>query len=97
MRATRSIIAVVVAFIAALGVTSVGAADLTKTLHVSFPIAETGFDPQPVGDVYSSYVNRVIFDPLYRYDYLARRQDLDHACQAGHFLLRRSRIQRKEA
>jgi len=72
MRATRSIIAVVVAFIAALGVTSVGAADLTKTLHVSFPIAETGFDPQPVGDVYSAYVNRVIFDPLYRYDYLAR-------------------------
>ena len=72
MRARRSIIAVVVAFIAALGVTSVGAADLTKTLHVSFPIAETGFDPQPVGDVYSAYVNRVIFDPLYRYDYLAR-------------------------
>ncbi|TMG93464.1 MAG: hypothetical protein E6H73_09490 [Betaproteobacteria bacterium] len=72
MRATRSITAVVVAFIAALSVTSVGAADLTKTLHVSFPIAETGFDPQPVGDVYSSYVNRVIFDPLYRYDYLAR-------------------------
>jgi len=48
------------------------AADLNKTLHVSFPIAETGFDPQAAGDAYSSYVNRVLFDPLYHYDYLAR-------------------------
>jgi ABC-type transport system substrate-binding protein len=41
-------------------------------LHVAFPIAETGFDPQAAGDAYSNYVNRAIFDPLYRYDYLAR-------------------------
>ena len=47
-------------------------ADMNKTLHVSFPIAETGFDPAPVGDIYSQYVNRAIFDPLYKYDYLAR-------------------------
>lgn len=66
----RYIGAVVLAFVAALGCAS--AADLNKTLRVSFPIAETGFDPQPAGDVYSQYVNRVIFDPLYRYDYLAR-------------------------
>jgi oligopeptide transport system substrate-binding protein len=72
MGATRSIIAVVVAFVATLGVAAAVAADLNKTLRVSFPVAETGFDPQPVGDVYSAYVNRVIFDPLYRYDYLAR-------------------------
>ena len=44
----------------------------TKTLHVAFAVAETGFDPQAVGDAYSNYVNRAIFDPLYRYDYLAR-------------------------
>ena len=31
-----------------------------------------GFDPQPIGDIYSQYVNRAIFDPLYQYDYLAR-------------------------
>jgi oligopeptide transport system substrate-binding protein len=68
----RSIIAVVVAFVAALGVAAAVAADLNKMLRVSFPIAETGFDPQPVGDVYSAYVDRMIFDPLYRYDYLAR-------------------------
>jgi len=48
------------------------AADLDKTLRVSFPVAETGFDPQAAGDAYSNYVNRVIFDPLYIYDYLAR-------------------------
>jgi ABC-type transport system substrate-binding protein len=43
-----------------------------KVLRVAFPIAETGFDPQAVGDAYSNYVNRAIFDALYRYDYLAR-------------------------
>ncbi|HKP65684.1 MAG TPA: heme-binding protein, partial [Casimicrobiaceae bacterium] len=43
-----------------------------KTLRVSLPIAETGFDPQAAGDAYSNYVNRAIFDSLYRYDYLAR-------------------------
>ena len=48
------------------------AADLSKTLRVVFPIAETGFDPQAGGDAYSNYVNRVIFEPLYSYDYLAR-------------------------
>src|SRR5271165_5434654 len=48
------------------------AADLSKTLRVAYPIAETGFDPQAAGDAYSNYVNRVIFEPLYSYDYLAR-------------------------
>jgi ABC-type transport system substrate-binding protein len=56
--------------IAAAGPAS--AADLKKTLRSVFPIAETGFDPQAGGDAYSNYVNRVIFDPLYSYDYLAR-------------------------
>ena len=39
---------------------------------MSFPVAETGFDPQAAGDIYSNTVNRVIFDPLYKYDHLAR-------------------------
>ena len=43
-----------------------------KVLRASFPIAETGFDPQAAGDAYSNYVNRHIFDALYTYDYLAR-------------------------
>ena len=46
--------------------------DPGKTLRVAFLIAETGFDPQVSSDLYSNYVNRVIFDPLFRYDYLAR-------------------------
>jgi ABC-type transport system substrate-binding protein len=48
------------------------AADMNKTLHVTFPVAETGFDPQAISDLYSEYVNRHVFDALYYYDYLAR-------------------------
>jgi ABC-type transport system substrate-binding protein len=48
------------------------AADLDKTLRVSFPIAETGFDPAGANDLYSNQISRVIFDPLYTYSYLAR-------------------------
>ncbi len=47
-------------------------ADPAKVLHAAFPAAETGFDPQAAGDDYSNSVNRAIFDPLYRYDFLAR-------------------------
>ena len=47
-------------------------ADPDKVLRVSIAVAETGFDPQAAGDAFSNYVNRAIFDPLYRYDYLAR-------------------------
>src|SRR6266536_621275 len=48
------------------------AADMAKTLRVAFVAPENGFDPQATGDLYSNYVNREIFDPLYSYDYLAR-------------------------
>src|SRR5438105_4956825 len=48
------------------------AADAAKVLRVAFPIAETGFDPQAGGDAYSNYVNRAMFDPLYKYEYLTR-------------------------
>ena len=54
-----------------------------KVLRVAFPIAETGFDPQAAGDAYSNYVNRAIFDPLYRYDYLARPYQLVPNTAAG--------------
>ncbi|MEP7327993.1 MAG: ABC transporter substrate-binding protein [Betaproteobacteria bacterium] len=56
-----------------LGVDIVAAQpDPNKTLRVAFLIAETGFDPQASSDVYSNYVNRVMFDPPFRYDYIAR-------------------------
>ncbi|MEO8537695.1 MAG: ABC transporter substrate-binding protein, partial [Betaproteobacteria bacterium] len=64
--------AVALAALVAASVPGTGGAAAGKTLRVSFPIAETGFDPQAAGDSYSNYVNRAIFDPLYRYDYLAR-------------------------
>ena len=48
-----------------------GAAQV-KTLHVAFPVAETGFDPQATSDLYSDHVQRAIFDTLYGFDYLAR-------------------------
>ena len=47
-------------------------ADPAKTLRVMFPIAETGFDPQPSQDYYSANVIRLMFDALYEPDYLAR-------------------------
>jgi ABC-type transport system substrate-binding protein len=48
------------------------AADPAKVLHIAFPVAETGFDPARVSDLYSAVVIEAIFDPLYTYDYLAR-------------------------
>jgi ABC-type transport system substrate-binding protein len=62
-----------VAMVAALGSASLGnAADVKRTLHVAFPVAETGFDPQAIGDTYSDAICLAVFDPLYRYDYFAR-------------------------
>ena len=52
-------------------------ADPNKVLHVVFPVAETGFDPQAWVDAYSDYINTAIFDPLYKYDYLARPYRID--------------------
>jgi len=52
--------------------TAFAQADPNKVLRVSFPVAETGFDPQAVSDIYSNAINRAIFEPLYRYDHLAR-------------------------
>jgi ABC-type transport system substrate-binding protein len=47
-------------------------ADPNKVLRVVFRVAETGFDPQAASDLYSNYVNRVLFEPLFRYDFRAR-------------------------
>jgi ABC-type transport system substrate-binding protein len=43
-----------------------------RVLRYSFPVAETGFDPARINDLYSRTVNGHIYDGLYRYDYLAR-------------------------
>jgi len=69
---SRSLVFVVAAWLAVVTGPTCAQPLPAKALRVAFPIAETGFDPQAVGDAYSNYVNRAIFDPLYRYDYLAR-------------------------
>ncbi len=43
-----------------------------KVLRYAFPVAETGFDPAKVNDLYSRYVTAHIFDALYMYDHLVR-------------------------
>ena len=48
------------------------AADVSKTLRITFQVAETGFDPVRVSDYYSGTVIESIYDPLLTYDYLAR-------------------------
>ena len=46
-------------------------ADPNKVLRYVFPVAETGFDPAGVHDLYSAHVNGSIFETLFTYDYLA--------------------------
>ncbi len=48
------------------------AADGKKVLRYAFPIAETGFDPAQVIDLYSRIICSHIFDSPYTYDHLAR-------------------------
>ena len=55
-----------------LGAPTPAQAATPKVLHVAFPTAETGFDPQATSDLYSDHVQRAIFEPLYGFDYLAR-------------------------
>src|SRR6185312_13366641 len=58
--------------IALLIAVSAFAADPGKVLRIAFPVAETGFDPVRVSDLYSNTVNEAIFERLLTYDYLAR-------------------------
>ena len=57
-----------------VGMTSVPAQDKPpeKVLRYAFPVAETGFDPAQLSDLYSRIITANIFDALYGYDYLAR-------------------------
>lgn len=54
----------------ALGQTSIE--NGKKVLRYAFEVAETGFDPASISDLYSRIVTSHIFDGLYGYDYLAR-------------------------
>jgi ABC-type transport system substrate-binding protein len=52
------------------------AADMNKVVRHVFPVAETGFDPAGVHDLYSGTLVQAIFETLYTYDYLARPSKL---------------------
>src|SRR5687767_4072885 len=43
-----------------------------KRLQLSFPVAETGFDPAKVHDAYSGAIVEALFERLVSYDYYAR-------------------------
>ena len=60
------------ALAATLASPSHSAPDMTKVIREVFPVAETGFDPAAVHDLYSATVLQGIFETLYTYDYLAR-------------------------
>jgi ABC-type transport system substrate-binding protein len=49
-----------------------GAAAGPKVLRYAFRVAETGFDPAKISDLYSRTVTPHIFEGLYTYDHLAR-------------------------
>ena len=73
--------------IIALAVTTAGAgaaADPRKVIRDVFPVAETGFDPAAVHDLYSAGIVRAIFETLYTYDYLARPAKIVPAARRRH-------------
>ena len=43
-----------------------------RTLRYAFRVAETGFDPARISDLYSRIITGNIFEALYHYDHLAR-------------------------
>ncbi|MFY7867645.1 ABC transporter substrate-binding protein [Roseateles sp.] len=49
-----------------------GAQAAPKVLRYAFRVAETGFDPAKVQDLYSRIITQHIFEGLYTYDHLAR-------------------------
>src|SRR5205085_10319042 len=52
--------------------TDAPAANGTKVLRYAMRIAETGFDPAQISDLYSSTLAANMFDALYQYAFLAR-------------------------
>jgi ABC-type transport system substrate-binding protein len=73
-----------IALLAALGLAAAApAAEPQKVLRLAFRVAETGFDPAKVNDIYSTAVTGHIFEALYTYDHLARPARLKPKLAAG--------------
>lgn len=58
--------------LALFGAAGALAADQGKVLRYAFEVAETGFDPAQISDLYSSNLIANVFDTPLTYDYLAR-------------------------
>jgi ABC-type transport system substrate-binding protein len=54
-----------------------------KVLHYAFRVAETGFDPAQISDLYSSTAAANVFEALYEYEFLARPVRLRPNTAAG--------------
>lgn len=54
-----------------------------KVLRYAFEVAETGFDPASINDLYSRIVTSHIFESPYGYDYLARPYEIRPATAEG--------------
>jgi ABC-type transport system substrate-binding protein len=67
----RTFMRLAAGLVALLIAASAVAADPAKVLRISFPVAETGFDPVRVSDLYSNTITEAIFERLLTYDYLA--------------------------
>ena len=75
--AVMAAVVALVALAAGMGSTTPAiAADMAKTLRITFQVAETGFDPVKIHDYYSGTVVEAIYDTLLTYDYLARPSKL---------------------
>ncbi len=55
-----------------LGAGAVAQASPPKVFRYAFNVAETGFDPAQINDLYSRIVTAHIFEAPYKFDYLAR-------------------------
>jgi ABC-type transport system substrate-binding protein len=72
LRSTPLRLAALVLVLFVLALPARAAPDPAKVVRDVFPVAETGFDPAAVHDLYSGTVVQAMFETLFGYDYLAR-------------------------
>jgi len=70
--AMRSLLFCLLALLGTADLSSAAPADPPKVLRYAFRVAETGFDPAQINDLYSRIVTAHLFEGLYTYDHLAR-------------------------
>jgi ABC-type transport system substrate-binding protein len=71
-RLRRATLGIAIAVTVSLAGVAGAAPDMKKVIRDVFPVAETGFDPAAVHDLYSATVIQALFETLLTYDYLAQ-------------------------